>query len=567
MKVHTYFVIPLVTVFLLFSCDLFLNDTGDKESDDPDQREEETELVVLPRDLMSDNINTMIEDGESIMMDTLETYSGMEDTGIYGAFVYISDYNMFPDGWDGEKTFYDRMEEVYWAEDNVVQLYYQMDDSTSGRGGIQNLESNERVAALALTSFIVGTAISVADTAIDTYQKHRELELDEERNRILRANSHQLRNMSAMMHTQNRAIMEEFQGVNSILADVQSGQAELSEQIYALEENLSLRLNSLNLNIDSFRNEMRQELSNVNERIDTVIEGLYYVGRDISLMHADLESSLDWISNYLLSNNLQTTMNSVNGFLRDYDDSVTWEQAQALASDYITYYETLILNFLFSAQDMQTYALENDIYADTILSDIQQNGSDSFVTFYRAKVAGTYYDTADHATEDFDEYYYFDYTNPRKSLEISYGNLEYLYKVMMTRFILNNILYAGEELKETNTSKATRYLEDISFIQTAAEEASLLMDTEHNTHQELIQNDFSSIYEDNSTRSDVVIDSFSYQKYSFDAEDWVSLTPEELSNLGDLVEESFTESYLEYLGMYMSELFALEVDLRSYKSE
>ena len=537
-------------IFALSSCD------------DP----QNSEIQVMPRDLISANINAIIEKGESIMTDTLNTYSDIKDTGIYGAFVYISDYNMCPEGWDGETPFYERIDDIYWADDNIVRLYYDLQDDISPRA-FRLTSKTGTTRSLALTSFIVGTAISVADIAIDAYQKQKELELDEERNRLLRANGNMLRNLNAMMYTQNKTIIESFQGVSSILNSVQSGQAELSAQITALETKLTNQINSINLNIDGFRTEMRHELTNINEKIDTIINGLHEVGRDISLLHADLSQDLEWISNYLLTNNLNSTMNSIEGFLRDYHDSATWEQAQTLASDYITYYEKLFLDFLSAAKDMQSYALSENKYGPTVLSDIQTNGNGSFITFYRARVAGSYYNTLSHQRENFNEDYNFDYANPRIELEISYGNLEYLYKVIMTRFILHSILYAGEDLINTDSSKATRYLTDISDIREAAKTASLQMDAEYNRHSELISNEFSGIFDNHSTRSDVIVNSFSYQKYSYLTNNWAICTPEETEIISDLVKESFTENYFEYLGMYMSELFSLEVDLRSYINE
>ena len=193
------------------------------------------------------------------------------------------------------------------------------------------------------------------------------------------------------------------------------------------------------------------------------------------------------------------------------------------------------------SKTVQQLAVADNRYASTISAD-----PNIVIPYYRARILhnGSIDDS------DFTDYY-FDYTNPKKTLPISLGNLEYIYKYMYSRFLMNRFLYEGSDLETKNTFYAELFLDLIEELKTEVINSVQTMNTEYNNHR---NNNYLSQYDG------VVY--LGYEKYDTTSDSWISCSLEESGNFDDLLEETVLTAYLDYLAPFAAELISLEIELK-----
>lgn len=532
------------SVFSVVSCDILqssdVNDSKGDNSDDSDNSDDTT-VEIEPKDLNTDHVNTIIEQGNSTLDDVLASYENMEEKGTKEVAAVFADYAMFPHNYDSSEPFTDRMEAVYWADDNVVEAYnLEEEDLSSGE--------NPRFGVMA--------AVSVASMCVSHYQDQKRNDLLREQKEQLEMNGQRLRSIESMMKTQNQMLVKQE-------AQIQGGFDDLANQMAAMEERLSSQLTTISMDLSDFRSEVRLQFGSVQKGIENVMTALTEVYGEVNF----ISENVQFVKDTLLEQQLQEPKNVIDGFYRNFEIAGSFDQTYQYADELRPVLEQNILKFLKAAVDIQAQAVDPETEADPIPDTLFADES-SKMTRYRVRYT-------ESATGD-DKTYNFDFPNPKATVAVSYGNLEYLYLIMMTRFIINQTLYFDTELGDTNANAAELYLSDIRNseygIKTSAEEAALDMETSLDTHIEHIKNDFTDLGADSSTLVYEYRDSVNEET---GYESWLTVTDSEGNPLGEgsseemeeNVTDAYAKAYSEYIGLYLAELMSLEVDLIAYTRE
>jgi hypothetical protein len=490
---------------------------------------------ITPQELNTTHTNTLVERGESLYDDVSSSYTELQNSDSGELAKGFGDYALFPNDWTEDSTFSDRMKAVYWADDNIVQSVEAFTESD------EELEtsSNQRFVGLAISAFSAGMKV---------YQDHK-------RNKLIEMQGQRLKQIENMMKAQNLQLekqhAEQMEASRETQQKIDAMEANISNQLSNMQQDLKGEHLETQMMIDDFRSEVRVGFSEVHNGINTIITNVAELQNDVNIIRSDLT----WLTELLLSEAINEPKNRIEGFYDGFASIAgSFDQTYDYAKDIEPDLEFLRREFIAAAVKIQENALQKGLITDTYWND-----ETTTLTRYRADI------THSGGTDT----YNFDFPSPKKLVAISYGNLEYLYKITMTRFIVNQTLYTGSELAETNANAAQFYLESLNDeqynVKGAAEDAAVAMHDELVIHLDHIDDGFTNLYSGITDVSYKVKDSTGT---------WVSvpeldgLSGDDLkATVKELVAEAYIGVYAEYMGPYLGELQALETELMAYAEE
>lgn len=488
-------------VIILFSCQL-----NPKEKDVRDRE--------VSQGRVSRHCNTLIDNGEDIFNEVFDSY-GLGNSPFVDDIKAHVDFTIFPEGYSNSShsNFWNRMESYYY-EDNVydkVKELIENDDNEEDKDGdgvylfgIKQLESRMNEGSRNPGSRYCYYCYNWGYCNYYCYYRYH---------------------VCYRISSSSRRLRRIESSIGAMRSEMASYYRDLKNDIAQL----------------------RKEIGEINEKIDTVIEELHDLKNDINTMGEQITE----IGDILTKKNLNTPLNAIKGFLRDYGRlAVSDAEEREIALKYKDEFERILLDFMDAILDMQSWAKAQSsgeaYYPDMVYDEEKANVLKVYVRWQTVPAGWT------GRTE-----YPFDFKNPRKNLNISLGNLEYLAKMIMTRFIMNQALYSGDELTLANSKAATLYLEDIRHerfnIKTSLAEAIKLMDAEYINHMDMINSNFKPFTDAGFSGLYLVADG-----------ETVDAGKDTTDFRETLLQEVYASVYSDYIGNFLAEMIALETDLEAY---
>lgn len=481
---------------------------------------------IEPSDLVTEQCNTMMNRGNSIFDEVVDSYDALDNSNIKPYIQSLVDYQLFPYNPDGVKTFDERMKDIYLSDNNIASAYtlFQkgMDDLSSDTKSIRVIRkfAVKNESRFGSPSLQINIPVSPVNqtvgnlTNLSIQQKFNQYDMRPDLSNNLNKLNYQIG------ITQN-----------------------LSWEIWGY---LSRQIHNIGVDIDQFKHETRSNLSVINSKADEVILGLKGTQHDISVISQSIQN----LTNIIYLQDLKDPLARIDGFLFNYSTAGTWSSARDYALDILPQYGYILERFLDCAKSIQNWAVDQtgDSAIPAMVPASHTYDSESGVDVVYAKV----YDAGSSPLGKV----YIDFTNPQKSIDVGLGNIQYLAKIMLTRFNVHNILYWGSKLTDTNDSVATAYISklDSSGIKPSVEAAATQMESELADYMDDLSSDFTGDYPTGAKfdlyKNDTLVGSSS------------NLTPNEQKAV---IMDAYSSAFLNYLGPVMATLMQLEVQLKTYQ--
>jgi hypothetical protein len=471
-----------------------------------------------PEELLSEQTRVLAEDGKTIFDDTIKDHANVKNSEIADSVEAVTDYMLFPVNYDivnfdTQKSFDERMKDMYYADDNVIQIYNFIKDPTAdASGATRGVEG--------VIDFL-GTTADVLESVSDVISPVNAI----------------------------------CSGISSIVSIFGGGSdSKVQKKLEKMDAKLNAisgQISGLDMKIDEFRAAMNQEFSKLNSKVDHSIELQWHTRKDINLLsqqltevESNLGTALDTIRSDIYYSNFITTKSNIDGYLGDLSTQSSHTVQYAL--NVINEYGALMQNYLNFIEQLHDVAVAATYTGNIYNADYIADDDDESIKVIKAVIthgSGT-------AT------YYLKYTNPRKSVPISLGDFEYLSKFMLMRFVLNELTNEDPSLDNKNT--ALSYINELDTrYKTELEAAMLTMNTEYLVHKQKVLSGFTGDYSG--------ITSVEYYANGELIDDMASVGSDEYQDqLERLVKSSYISSSFDYLTLLYSEFLTLKIQLNAY---
>ena len=383
--------------------------------------------------MVSYSANNMMSNGNRFLDETVSSYSSITNPIMKGVLKKMVDYTLFPYNSSTGKDFTTRMKDVYWAEDNIIQAY--------------NLQKNY------LENSVIGGAGTIGPRTLSRMTSE---EIDD--------------GVNVLLDEFAPKLLESVPFVGDILGSVFGslfGGPSQEDRMEENQEKMMKQLDALGKTMDQMAQENRQNFKVLNIKADQTLKNLEGLKGDISILNTGVEASL--------LNDMNAVISQYDGFLTTFSEAANTNEARTIVYNYLKVsadYWQNILTFFNTAKSVQNWAVANGQYtADKVWQD-PTSWIDK-MWFEVRYTMGSYYGTNGY---DIGQTHDLDYDNPKKQLIRSLGNIDYLTKMILARFDLNAVLYAGETLKQQNAAFAQNVLSLQDFI-----------DLKQNSENELIK--------------------------------------------------------------------------------
>jgi hypothetical protein len=466
---------------------------------------------VSPEMLISENTRALIDEGEQIVTETMKNNQAIKASPMHGDIETATDLMVFPYNFDitnyqEQKSFQERMRDVYYADDNIVNLYKLLnsEDGTVQLESGKTMEASENtnntspvsslreiVDALAAREAASGRS-SVSSgimSAIGLLGNDEFTAITGKDANPLKAAFEQIMSVATPVGQVCKTISKVSDTVKSIIGFLR-GDKDRSEQTYEAVKRIEAQVNKIGLTLDEFRYEVNVKLDVINSKMDKSIQQLFYARKDINMLMIQLDEARNILGDNITDvetavwyQGLQQSMAKVEGFLGNLSTSVNEEDSQRAAEAIVYEYNSIKEHFDTCISEIHDIALTRPEFIAAYPEKIGYT-EDSEV----ARITAVIKHSGGTCT------YWFSYTNPAIAAPISLGDLAYLAKIITTKFLVNEYAYEKKDLLKKNKIDAIAYLETLnSRYGLAINECVKTMDDEFYTHVDNVMSNFAGL--------------------------------------------------------------------------
>lgn len=548
---------------------------------------------VAPRDLVSYDVNNLIDNGDAILTTVADSYADIGDADLVGIAACAADFAIYPDDLADDATFSTRMARVYhsqnglfeaWKRDQVIENYDPttavIDESAEApamnKAGHRGFFKKLWKAAKKIVKKNFGSLIKMIPgvgpflgSAYDT-----------------------LKNLKG----DASALVSQL----GLSADV-ARQVELIQKAGGFPSTGDGALDYVSQKIDILGLEMRAGFANLDKKISTALDNLVSLRGDVNILlnnstrtlyglsqiQSGLENLKTFIQSQINQANLDNAIINHKSFLQGYAQksdytsasNYVWENTQ------VSYQGLVNINtFVNCAMNIQTAAkdssdLPSGIMADTTLSPSSLYSNDKCGVRITGYEDATWQRDAVYANTGYNGTAYgdilFDYANPKKAVPMSLGNFEYLVQMMEDNLRLNKVIFTGDALKSANAQLATSYIATIQPVKQGMIAVIKKMKATLAAHIAKLQ---AGTWDDGSSSGwgmgydgyDVFklvngVPAYGASLYlttGFFNGHWNNQTV--IDDYSEKLKTAYNFYYNDYLGLYLAKLMAYEVRLRAY---